>query len=31
LPVAPASSATSSNPATVNAFTPDKTAPTARS
>jgi hypothetical protein len=31
LPVAPASTATSSNPATVNAFTPDKTAPTARS
>ncbi|MEV4508060.1 hypothetical protein AB0K00_03770 [Dactylosporangium sp. NPDC049525] len=31
LPVAPASTATSSSPATVNAFTPDKTAPTARS
>jgi hypothetical protein len=31
LPVAPASSATRSNPTTVNAFTSDKTAPTARS
>jgi hypothetical protein len=31
LSVAPASTATSSSPATVNAFTPDKTAPTARS
>ncbi len=31
LPLAPVSSATSSTPATVNAFTPDETAPTARS
>jgi hypothetical protein len=31
LPVAPPSSVISSSPATVNAFTPDKTAPTARS